>query len=152
MRGQRRVIRTAALCLDQVFRVADQIGLAMASKPGYHGVAVRSTVLPGTLDRVAAALEEASEGPPAKTSAWLPIPSSSGGTAVADFQSPPFTIVGTDDARLRELLRELYAGSDAPFHAVRVKEAELLKYACNAFHAVKVTFANEIGAISKRLV
>lgn len=141
-----------SLCLDQVLRVAEQIGLAIASKPGYHGIAVRSTVLPGTLDRVAAALEKAS----GKTAGdGFGVASNPEflreGTAVADFENPPFTIVGTEDVRLGRLLRELYAGSDAPFHAVRVGEAELLKYACNAFHAVKVTFANEIGAISKRL-
>jgi len=141
-----------SLCLDQVIRVAEEIGLAMASKRGYHGIAVRSTVLPGTLDQVTRVIEEASGKAPGMDFGVASNPEFlREGTSIADFESPPFTVVGTDDPRLAELLRELYGGTSAPFHSVRVKEAELLKYACNAFHAVKVTFANEIGAISKQL-
>ena len=73
------------------------------------------------------------------------------GTSVFDFENPPYTVVGGSDDKIVQMLREMYAGVNAPFHAVRIREAEILKYACNAFHAVKVTFANEIGAISKKL-
>ena len=141
-----------SLCLDQVIRAAEQVGAALRTKAGYHGVAVRSTVLPGTIDRIVDVIETTSgkgvisEFGVASNPEFL-----REGTSVADFEDPPFTVVGTEDSRLDALLRELYAGTAAPFHTVRVKEAELLKYACNAFHAVKVTFANEIGAISKQL-
>jgi GDP-mannose 6-dehydrogenase len=73
------------------------------------------------------------------------------GTSIEDFENPPYTVVGTRDPRLAEMLAEMYTGVSGPFHQVGPREAELLKYACNAFHAVKVTFANEIGAIGKRL-
>ena len=73
------------------------------------------------------------------------------GTSIEDFENPPYTVVGTRDPRLAEMLAEMYTGVGAPFHRVATREAEMLKYACNAFHAAKVTFANEIGAISKRL-
>jgi GDP-mannose 6-dehydrogenase len=132
--------------------VAAEIGNAIASKRGYHGVAVRSTVLPGTIDRVVDIVETASGKTAMQHFGVASNPEFlREGTAIADFEDPPFTVVGSDDERLVSLLKELYAESAAPFHSLRVKEAELLKYACNAFHAVKVTFANEIGAISKQL-
>lgn len=141
-----------SLNLDQVLRVSEQIGAVLKSKDRYHGIAVRSTVLPGTIERVTRAVEHASgkrapEGfGVASNPEFL-----REGTSIVDFENPPFTVVGADDDRISEMLRELYRGVDAPFHRVKVREAELLKYACNAFHAVKVTFANEIGAISKEL-
>lgn len=141
-----------SLCLDQVMRAAAEIGRALRSKPEYHGIAIRSTVLPGTLDRVVKVVEEASGKTAGHDFGVASNPEFlREGTSIEDFENPPFTVVGTEDRRLAVLLRELYAGTAAPFHSVRVKEAELLKYACNAFHAVKVTFANEIGAISKQL-
>jgi GDP-mannose 6-dehydrogenase len=141
-----------SLCLDQVHRVAEEIGAAIASKQGYHGLAVRSTVLPGTINRVVEIVATTSGKAALRDFGIASNPEFlREGTAVADFSDPPFTVVGSDDERLVAMLRELYSGSAAPFHSIKVKEAELLKYACNAFHAVKVTFANEIGAISKQL-
>lgn len=141
-----------SLCLDQVVRAAEQIGVALTSKVGYHGVAVRSTVLPGTIEHLVTVIENISGKTARRDFGVASNPEFlREGTSIADFEDPPFTVVGTEDPRLADLLRDLYAGTPAPFHPVRVKEAELLKYACNAFHAVKVTFANEIGAISKQL-
>jgi GDP-mannose 6-dehydrogenase len=73
------------------------------------------------------------------------------GTSVSDFEHPPFTVVGTAEERMGRMLSSLYEGIGAPFHVVRVREAELLKYACNAYHATKVAFANEIGSVAKEL-
>jgi GDP-mannose 6-dehydrogenase len=141
-----------SLSLEQVMRVSEHIGTVLKSKRGYHGIAVRSTVLPGTLERVVAVVESASQK---RAGVDFGVASNPEflreGTSLVDFENPPFTVVGTEHARTADLLRELYGGIKAPFHLVEVKEAELLKYACNAFHAVKVTFANEIGAISKQL-
>jgi GDP-mannose 6-dehydrogenase len=72
-------------------------------------------------------------------------------TSLFDFENPPYTVVGASDDTMASLLKEMYAGIAAPFFSVKIREAEILKYACNAFHAVKVTFANEIGAVSKKL-
>lgn len=141
-----------SLCLDQVLRAAEQIGVALVTKQGYHGVALRSTVLPGTIDRVVAIIEDVSGKAVFEAFGVASNPEFlREGTAIADFEAPPFTVVGTQDTKMVALLRDLYAGTPAPFHAIKVREAELLKYACNAFHAVKVTFANEIGAIGKQL-
>jgi GDP-mannose 6-dehydrogenase len=141
-----------SLCVDQVMRVAEEIGFALRSKPTYHSVAVRSTVLPGTVDRLATMMEHASGKTSVRDFGVASNPEFlREGTSIADFDDPPFTVVGAQDERLVAKLRRLYSDTTAPFYALRIKEAELLKYACNAFHATKVTFANEIGAISKQL-
>jgi GDP-mannose 6-dehydrogenase len=141
-----------SLSLDQVMRVSEQIGSVLKSKTRYHGVAVRSTVLPGTTERVVRAIENISAKERVKDFGVASNPEFlREGMSISDFENPPYTVVGTEDDRLAHMLKELYKDVHAPFHLVKVKEAELLKYACNSFHAVKVAFANEIGAISKQL-
>ncbi len=141
-----------SLNLDYVMRVAEQAGQALRLKSTYHGIVVRSTVLPGTVDKVAALVARESGKQPGKDFGVADNPEFlREGTSVFDFENPPYTVVGGSDDTIVQMLREMYVGVNAPFHAVKIREAEILKYACNAFHAVKVTFANEIGAISKKL-
>jgi GDP-mannose 6-dehydrogenase len=71
------------------------------------------------------------------------------GTSIRDFYDPPFTIVGTRTPAAGEALRAIYAGIDAPFHVVATGTAEMIKYACNCYHGLKVAFANEVGNICK---
>jgi len=73
------------------------------------------------------------------------------GTSIHDFENPPFTLIGTEDENSRKLLSELYANTKAPLLHLRLREAEMVKYSCNAFHALKVSFSNEIGMICKKL-
>src|SRR4030095_5766511 len=73
------------------------------------------------------------------------------GSSLKDFYAPPFTLIGTDDEESATLLRNLYSRIDAPVFTTSVKTAEMVKYVCNCFHALKVSFANEIGAICKGL-
>ena len=108
--------------------------------------------LPGTVDKVAALVARESGKQLGKDFGVADNPEFlREGTSIFDFENPPYTVVGGSDETIVKMLREMYAGVNAPFHAVKIREAEILKYACNAFHAVKVTFANEIGAISKKL-
>jgi len=72
-------------------------------------------------------------------------------TAVRDFADPPFTVIGARDDRAHARTSELYAGLSAPVERTSLMEAEMIKYACNAFHATKVCFANEIGNLGKRI-
>ncbi len=72
------------------------------------------------------------------------------GTAVQDFRCPPFTVIGQHEPRGAETAARLYEGIEAPLLIVPVKVAEMVKYTNNAFHALKVAFANEIGNICKR--
>jgi GDP-mannose 6-dehydrogenase len=141
-----------SLNLDFVFAVAREIGEALKGKSGYHGVAIRSTVMPGTIERVKAIIEQASGKKCGRDFGLASNPEFlREGTAVQDFEHPPFTVVGASDVQVEGSLRELYSGVQAPFYALEIQAAEFLKYSCNVFHAVKVAFANEIGAISKQL-
>jgi GDP-mannose 6-dehydrogenase len=138
--------------LTYVDRVCQQIGHVLATRDGYHVVVMRSTMLPGsTEERVIPTLERASG-----RRAGLDFGVSFNpeflreGTAVRDFYHPAFTLIGQYDGRGAEMAADLYKGIDAPCEVVPVKVAEMVKYANNAFHALKVTFANEIGNVCKR--
>ena len=69
------------------------------------------------------------------------------GSGVDDFFAPPFTVAGVRDDRTLELVTRTFAAIEQPIHALSIEAAESLKYACNAYHAVKITFANEIGRL-----
>jgi GDP-mannose 6-dehydrogenase len=71
------------------------------------------------------------------------------GSSIKDYDNPPFTVIGTEDPRAAEAVREVFAHLPCDFIVTSVGVAEMLKYACNAFHAVKITFANEIGRLSR---
>jgi GDP-mannose 6-dehydrogenase len=144
--------RNGSASIDQVMRVVREIGTALRAKKSYHGVVIRSTSTPGTTDLAADVVAQASGKAESVGFGVAMNPEfMREGTSIEDFENPPYTVVGTRDGRLAQMLAEMYAGVSGPFHLVGTREAELLKYASNAFHAVKVTFANEIGAIGKRL-
>ena len=73
------------------------------------------------------------------------------GSSIKDFNNPPFTLIGADDEKTSARLRSLYAEIGAPVITIGIKEAEMVKYASNCYHALKVTFANEIGALCKAM-
>jgi len=140
------------LNLIYVERVCQEIGQALSRKDGYHVVVVRSTMLPGsTEERVIPALERSSGRQAGRGFGVSLNPEFlREGTAVHDFHHPPFTLIGQYDGRGAEIAADLYAGVDAPLLIVPLKAAEMVKYANNAFHALKVAFANEVGNICKR--
>lgn len=142
-----------SLDLSYVRRVCEQIGSALATKESSHIVVVRSTMLPGTIaETVIPALEKTSGKQAGKEFSVAINPEFlREGTALKDFYRPPFTLVGADDDATAETLRALYTNVDAPFLITRVREAEMVKYACNCFHAVKVAFANEVGNLCQSL-
>jgi len=72
-------------------------------------------------------------------------------TSVKDFADPPFTVIGAEDGFTAQQMGEVYGRLTAPVERTSIREAEMIKYACNAFHATKVCFANEIGKVAKRL-
>jgi GDP-mannose 6-dehydrogenase len=71
------------------------------------------------------------------------------GTSIKDYDNPPFTVIGTDSPQVQSVLRDLFGHLPCEFITTSPGVAELLKYACNAFHALKITFANEIGRLSQ---
>ena len=138
--------------LTYLRNVSKEIASVLKMKPGYHAIVVRSTVFPGTMEQVISIVESDSGKKVGRDFGVAFNPEFlREGSSIADFENPPFTIVGASDERMVDMLRTLYAGISVPFHSIGIREAEFMKYACNSFHAVKITFANEIGAICKRL-
>ena len=140
------------LDLTQVEFVCRCIGEALKEREAPHTVVMRSTMLPGSCQRMAEILAEASGR---RLGQDLHVAFNPEflreGTAVKDFFAPPFTVVGTAHPRAAAMLRELYGFLDTPLEEVGLAEAEMLKYACNAYHATKITFANEIGRLAREL-
>lgn len=140
------------LKLDYIFDCARNIGAALAKKDGFHVIAIRSTVLPGTNANVASIIEEASGKKEGLDFAMVSNPEFlREGTAVRDYLNPPVTVVGSNSERAVEMMRELYAHIDAEFVATDVPVAEIMKYVCNTYHGLKIVFANEVGNICKAL-
>ena len=135
------------LGLDALEHVGKEIGTALHGRADPYTVVLRSTVLPGTTERVLVPALRAGAG--GKFSCTLGVSVNPEfmreGSSLRDFAHPPFTLVGCDDPETVPLLQSLYAGVDAPFIHTAVRTAEMVKYVSNAFHALKVCFANEIG-------
>ena len=142
-----------SLDLRYVTRVCEQIGAALKNKNAPHVIIIRSTMLPGTIESVVIpTLEEYSNKRAGKDFGVCINPEFlREGTSLKDFYAPPFTLIGADDENTASVVRELYRGIDAPVFHTSVKTAEMVKYVCNCFHALKVSFANEIGNICKAL-
>ena len=125
-------------------------GLVAARPPasGFHAVVVRSTVPPGTGDSVVQPTVAATSLPAGWSVGTAMCPEFlREGSGVADFFNPPFVVLGTADERVTKVLTDMFAFLDREITVVEVRSAEALKYACNAFHAVKVSFANELARI-----
>jgi len=140
-----------SLDLEHVKHVCEEIGAALKDKPGRHTVIIRSTMLPGTIESLVVPTLEESSGKQAGRDFGVCINPEflREGSSLKDFYSPPFTLIGTDEEETSGLVRELYADIEAPLFVTSLKTAEMVKYACNSFHALKVSFANEIGNICK---
>lgn len=139
--------------LGAIERIAGEIGAALAEKDTRHVIVIRSTVRPGTLHGVIRPALEAASGLTAGRDFSLCFQPEflREGSSIEDYDRPPMTIVGADDAYAVERLRALFGHLPCEFVHTSVATAEMLKYACNAFHAVKITFANEIGRMSQAL-
>ena len=141
------------LDLKYVERVCGQIGEALKTKAERHTVVIRSTVFPGTTAGLAKPALEKASGKQAGIDFGLSMNPEflREGTSIRDFNAPPFTVIGADDEITGGDVAALYDGIDAPLHVVATGVAEMLKYACNSYHGLKVGFANEIGNICKAL-
>ena len=127
-----------------------RLGMRVATPPesGFHAVVVRSTVPPGTGDNLVSTTFASIEPALGWTVGTAMCPEFlREGSGVADFFNPPFVVLGTADERVTDLLTEMFSFLDRKIRLVEVRSAEALKYACNAFHATKVSFANEMARI-----
>ncbi|UYZ83300.1 UDP-glucose/GDP-mannose dehydrogenase family protein [Entomomonas sp. E2T0] len=143
--------RNGDLDLTHLQNVCEQIGQALRNKATYHAVVVRSTVLPGTVKNIVIPILEATSGKKAGVDFGIATNPEflRESTAIADYDYPPITVIGELDSKSGDLLEELYSDLEAPILRRPIEVAEMIKYTCNVWHAVKVTFANEIGNIAK---
>lgn len=140
------------LDLSSIFAVAENIGAALAKAKKFHVVLIRSTVLPGTNEEVGTIIEERSGRKRGEDFEVVSNPEFlREGTAVKDFYNPPVTVIGTSSERAFEIVKSVYRKVDAPVRKTSITVAETIKLVNNSFHALKVTFANEVGSICKQL-
>ena len=142
-----------SLMLDYVIEVCEQIGAAIKDKDAFHTVVLRSTCVPGTARDVAIpALEKASGKKAGIDFGFGNNPEFlRESTAVYDYFNPPKIVIGADDEKTARMISALYDGIDAPEVITDIVTAEGVKYADNAWHAMKVGFANELGNILSEL-
>lgn len=139
------------LGIAYLVQTCQDIGAVLKDKKDFHTVVVRSTVLPGTLRGVVIPALEAASGKKAGVDFGICNNPEflRESTAVYDYYNPPKTVIGSSDPKSGEAVRSLYAHLDAPMILTEIEVAELVKYADNTWHALKVGFANEIGVIAK---
>lgn len=138
--------------LTYIYKVCEEIGQALKHKNSFHTVVIRSTVVPGTIKQCMQIIEDVSGKVPDQDFGVASNPEFlRESTAIEDFWHPPYTVIGTTSKKSEEQLKKLYQEIDAPIFTLKPEESEMIKYANNNFHAVKVTFANEIGNICKEL-
>lgn len=134
-------------------RVSEQIGKALAEHPGRHTVVFRSTMLPGTcLDLLVPILEKSSGGTAGVDFGVAVNPEFlREGSSVRDFFDPPKTVIGELDPQSGDVVATLYEDLPGQVFRVPIPVAEMTKYADNAFHGLKIGFANELGAVCRAL-
>lgn len=140
------------LNLQYIFNVAENIGKALRSKNTFHIIAIRSTIMPGTCDKVAGIIENVSGKKRNEHFAIADNPEFlREGTAVHDYYNPPLTLVGSDNREAAEKVADLYRQLPAEIIITDLKTAEIMKYVNNTYHALKISFGNEIGNICSEL-
>ncbi len=145
--------KNGSLDLSFLERVCEQIGSALKTKDDYHVVVVRSTVLPGTTHDVVIPTIEKASGKKYGTGFGVTVNPEflREGTAIHDFRNPPLTLVGHNYKSDAAPTEALYATVQAPLVTTSIRTAEMMKYASNTWHALKVCFANEIGNLCRRM-
>ena len=146
-------LRNGKLDLGQIEPVCRDIGQVLKKKNGFHLVVLRSTVLPGTAETIVVPALEKSSGKKLGEDFGVCVNPEfmREGTAVADFLEPAMTVIGAADSKHSGILREVYEWVPGRVFETSFRSAEMVKYVCNAWHAVKVSFANEIGTLAKEL-
>jgi GDP-mannose 6-dehydrogenase len=146
-------LRNGKLDLGHIEPVCREIGQILKRKKRFHIVVLRSTVLPGTAESLVIPALESSSGEKLGQGFGVCVNPEfmREGTAVSDFLEPSITIIGAADARHSAVLREIYQWAPGRIFETSFRSAEMVKYVCNAWHAVKVSFANEVGTLAKQM-
>jgi GDP-mannose 6-dehydrogenase len=146
-------LRNGKLDLGHIEPVCQEIGKILKKKKEFHLVVLRSTVLPGTAETIVIPTLERTSGKRLGQGFGVCVNPEfmREGTAVADFLEPAITIIGSSDPAHSRRLREVYAWVPGQVFETSFRSAEMVKYVCNTWHAVKVAFANEFGTLAKQL-
>ena len=146
-------LRNGKLDLGHIEPVCQEIGAILKRKNEFHLVVLRSTVLPGTAETIVVPTLERTSGKRLGKGFGVCVNPEfmREGTAVSDFLEPSITIIGSSDTAHSRCLREVYAWVPGKVFETSFRSAEMVKYVCNTWHAVKVAFANEIGTLAKQL-
>lgn len=140
------------LNLSFIYKTAQQIGESIKDKKGFHCIAIRSTVLPGTNKKVGEIIEIHSGKKRNVDFAVVSNPEFlREGTAVHDYYNPPVTVLGSDSDKGMQIFSDIYAKVNGPIVRVDILTAEIIKYVNNTYHALKICFANEVGNICKKM-
>jgi GDP-mannose 6-dehydrogenase len=136
-----------------LLKITRQLGESLKSKTGRHLVVFRSTVIPGTVEDVLIPMIEELSGKrrDIEFDVCFQPEFLREGSSIKDYDKPPFTVVGTDSETARETLRQLFGHLSSSFCATSIRTAEMVKYCCNTFHALKITFANEVARLCEPL-
>lgn len=140
------------LNLEYIFSVARNIGQTLKEKNGYHVIAIRSTIMPGTCEKISRIIEEVSGKKHGVDFDVVDNPEFlREGSAVDDYFNPPLTLIGGESQKAIEIVSSLYSNLPGKIVAVETRLAEIMKYVNNTFHALKISFANEVGNICSEL-
>lgn len=143
---------TGHLNLDFIFAVAKNIATVLKDKTSFHIIAIRSTVLPGTARKITELIENLSGKKDNIDFAVVSNPEFlREGIAVQDYYNPPLTLIGTSCQKAARIMTSIYDYLPCEIVVTENEVAEIMKYVNNSFHALKVSFANEIGNICQAL-
>jgi GDP-mannose 6-dehydrogenase len=134
-------------------RLVRDLGSAMREKEATHVFVFRSTLVPGTVEDVLRPILEAASGKKEGVDFHVCYQPEflREGSSIRDYDKPPYTIVGGNGAEGPAKLRELFGHLPCAFHTTSIRAAEMIKYCCNNFHALKITFANETARICEAM-
>jgi GDP-mannose 6-dehydrogenase len=134
-------------------KLAHDLGRAMREKATGHVFVFRSTLVPGTVEDVLRPIMERESGMRDGEHFHVCFQPEflREGTSIRDYDRPPYTIVGANAQPPLDMLRDLFGHLECEFHATSVRAAEMVKYSCNNFHALKITFANETARLCEAL-
>ncbi len=140
------------LNLSYIMSVADDLGEVLREKDSFHVIALRSTVMPGTCEKIASMIESRTGKQRDVGFAVVSNPEFlREGTAVYDYYHPPLTLIGTGSDQAGTIMRSIYEELPAEVIVTDIKTAEIMKYVNNTYHALKISFANEVGNICSSL-
>jgi GDP-mannose 6-dehydrogenase len=139
--------------LAAILRLSEQLGAALREKKEFHTIVIRSTVQPGTVEEKIEPILERASGKKSGVDFGLCFQPEflREGSSIRDYDHPPYTVVGANCESAVNVVREVFQHLEARFLVTHIRVAEALKMSCNAFHALKITFANEIGRVAQSL-